>query len=99
MVRPPTHVLVLAAVLGPILDLLLPSVCPACREAAGPLLCAACLAAVPRIAHPCPWCASPRRGDGESCRSCAGRGLTHLREVAVACHYAGVIEDLVRAAK
>jgi predicted amidophosphoribosyltransferase len=86
-------------VLAEILDFLFPSVCPACREAAGPGLCAACLAELPRIEHPCAWCGAPRREANDSCRACEGRGIAHLHEVAVVYHYAGVVEDLVRAAK
>ncbi len=82
-----------------LLDLLLPSVCPACRVSAGPDLCAACLHAVVRLHHPCPWCATPRPSKSAPCRNCAGRGLPNIQEVAIACSYEGVIEDLVRAAK
>lgn len=86
-------------VLAALLDLLLPSLCPCCREAEGPRLCAGCVAALPRLEHPCPWCAAPRRSVDATCRACGGAGLVRLRGVAVACHYRGVVEDLVHLAK
>jgi predicted amidophosphoribosyltransferase len=43
-----------------ILDLLLPTLCPACRHAEGPGICAPCAAAIPRLDNPCRWCGTPQ---------------------------------------
>lgn len=89
----------LAETFGIVLDLLLPSVCPACRVAAGPDLCPACRARLPRLSDPCPWCGAPRRGPDAACRACGGQGLTHLRRVLVAHPYRGLVEELIGDAK
>ena len=88
-----------AAFITAALDLLLPAVCPACRRASGPDLCADCCARLPEILHPCPWCAAPRRQPTEACRQCENRGLAHVQRVLVAHPYFGLIDDLVTAAK
>ncbi len=87
----------LAGALGAIADFLLPAICPGCHVAAGPDLCADCVAAAPRLIAPCPRCATPN--SGAPCRSCRDRGLPHLARVHVACIYSGLVEDLVGDAK
>lgn len=84
---------------GAVLDLLLPSVCPACQLAAGPSLCPACIHVLPLIEHPCPWCGSTRRSDDARCGECDGAGLAHLQRVGVRHPYAGEIARLVGLAK
>ncbi|HYE08014.1 MAG TPA: phosphoribosyltransferase family protein [Planctomycetota bacterium] len=86
-----------ATAIGVLADLVLPAVCPACRVAAGPELCAACVALAPRLVAPCPRCTAPE--SGVPCRACRGRGMAHIARVHVACVYAGVVEDLVGDAK
>lgn len=97
------------------LDLLLPSVCPACRVAAGPAVCPACIDVVPRPQDPCPWCGAPRQAAPEgggaaddadpdapvpgACSACRNRGLPGIALVHVGCVYAGVVEELVGNAK
>ncbi len=80
-------------------DLVLPSVCPACHTAAGPGLCAACIALVPRPSDPCRWCATPGQGRERRCGACHNRGLAHIRRVSIGCVYRGVVEQLVGDAK
>jgi len=47
---------------------LLPQACALCRAWSGPaLLCADCIAALPRVAHACPRCALPHDDDGPRC--------------------------------
>lgn len=84
---------------GAVLDLLLPSVCPACQLAAGPSLCPTCIHVLPLIEHPCPWCGSTRRSDDARCSECDGAGLAHLQRVGVRHPYAGEIARLVGLAK
>ena len=81
-----------------VLDLLLPSVCPRCRVAPGPLLCPGCAADLEEIADPCPWCAEPRAGAAR-CPVCDDRGLAHCDRVTVQWVYDGVLRDLVGIAK
>lgn len=83
---------------GAALDLLLPSLCPLCRIAAGPTLCAECRDRLPRIDDPCPWCGAAGATQG-NCRVCAGRGLRGIARVHVAFHYHGAVERLVGNAK
>ncbi len=85
--------------LSAVLDLLLPSVCPGCRLAAGPDLCPACLASLPAILHPCAWCGAPRKDAGADCAACAGRGFAHIAATTVRWHYAGAMKRLVGDAK
>ncbi len=80
------------------LDLLLPSLCPLCRVAAGPTLCVDCRQELPRIADPCPWCGAPGAVQGQ-CRVCEGRGLRGIARVHVAFHYHGTLERLIGNAK
>ncbi len=80
-----------------LLDLLLPAVCPLCREACGPQLCAACCAALPSVAKPCPLCAMPR--PEEPCKTCRDDGLIHLDAVQAAFAYRGTMRQLVGDAK
>jgi predicted amidophosphoribosyltransferase len=88
-----------AAFLTAALDLLLPAVCPACRTASGPGLCNSCRTLLPALPHPCAWCAAPRRAPGDACGQCGNRGLAHVQRVLVAHPYAGLVDDLVTAAK
>lgn len=83
---------------GAALDLLLPSLCPLCRVAPGPTLCAECRADLPRITDPCPWCGAAGSTQGD-CRACTGRGLRGIARVHVAFHYHGTLERLVGNAK
>lgn len=88
----------MGALLTAVLDLLLPSVCPGCHEAAGPRLCVACRSDLPVTASPCPWCAAPQR-PSTVCATCAGAGIPHLQRVIAAHPYAGSLADLVGEAK
>ncbi|GDY12867.1 amidophosphoribosyltransferase [Planctomycetota bacterium] len=89
------------------LDLLLPAVCPACQVASGPGCCPACLAALPAIPNPCPWCGAPGKAPaaddtGESatdCPACRNAGLPGIASVVVVWHYAGLMAHLVGEAK
>lgn len=83
---------------SPLLDLLLPSVCPRCRCQPGPLLCADCAAGLTPVLDPCPWCALPR-GGAARCPSCDDRGLAHVDRMAVPWVYEGVLRDLIGRAK
>jgi predicted amidophosphoribosyltransferase len=86
------------AMLAVLLDLLLPSVCPRCREAPGPGLCPACEAALPWLGRCCPLCAAPRLPDA-SCDGCRGAGLRHLDGAMAALAYRGAASALVGDAK
>ena len=81
-----------------VLDLLLPSVCPQCRVAAGPLLCLACAEQLEELADPCPWCGEPRAGAAR-CPVCDDRGLPHCDRVTVQWVYDGTLRNLVSIAK
>ncbi|MCS6970544.1 MAG: ComF family protein [Planctomycetota bacterium] len=85
------------AALSAIADLLLPAVCPLCREQAGAELCAACCAALPRLHAPCPWCGMPNHE--VPCRACDERGLPHLASVRVAFAYRAKLRRLLTEAK
>lgn len=89
----------IGALLDATLDVVLPSVCPACSVAAGPALCPACLTRIERLTHPCRWCATPAREPQRRCPACDNRGLPHLARVSVGCVYRGVVENLVGDAK
>lgn len=89
----------LADATAAVLDLLLPSVCPACQLAAGPSFCATCVHVLPRLEHPCPWCGSNRRTADARCGECDGAGLAHLQHVRVHHPYHGEIARLVGLAK
>jgi len=82
-----------------VLDLLLPSVCPACQIAAGPSFCATCVHSLPQLEHPCPWCGANRRSADARCGECDGAGLAHLQHVRVHHPYHGEIAHLVGLAK
>jgi len=82
-----------------VLAFVLPAVCPGCRSAAGPGLCAACVDQAPRIAHACRWCGAPRSRVDAVCSACDQRGLSHIAEVAVGCVYRDLVEQLVGDAK
>lgn len=89
------------------LDLLLPAVCPACQIASGPGCCPACLAVMPAIPNPCPWCGAPGRAPAEEnsgepeadCPACRNAGLPGIASVVVVWHYAGLMAHLVGEAK
>ena len=85
-------------VVSAVLDLLLPSVCPRCHLAAGPLLCPTCRDALPRLENPCPWCGMPHPGRGP-CPACHDQGLPHLARVIVAYAYVPPLIDLIGDAK
>lgn len=97
--RTAAAVAAVAAVSTQVLDLLLPSVCPACQLAAGPRLCPTCVHALPRLEHPCPWCGGARRSVDDRCGECDGAGLTHLHQVRVELPYHGEVARLVGLAK
>lgn len=80
-----------------VLDLLLPAVCPLCREARGPELCAACHTLLPALLDPCPLCAMPR--PEAPCRTCRDDGLIHLDAVQAAFAYRTALRQLVGDAK
>jgi len=82
-------------------DLLLPSLCPGCRIAAGPQICPACREALPRLTNGCQRCAAPPEEGGaeDRCRSCGGSGLPGLTRIAAGFIYEGVLGALIRAAK
>lgn len=82
-----------------LLHVLLPTVCPGCHLQPGPRLCADCLASVPRLLLPCPWCACPRAEAAESCRKCRNQGLRHIHRINIDCSYSGIVERLVGDAK
>jgi len=81
-----------------VLELVMPSICPLCRTTSGPELCADCLASLPRLQHPCPWCGAAGCVHGE-CRLCHARGLRGIAAVQVHYHYYGALEVLVGNAK
>ena len=81
------------------LDLLLPSVCPACQLAAGPAFCPTCIHVLPLLEHPCPWCGSARHSADARCGECNGAGLAYLQHVCVLHPYSGEIARLVGLAK
>jgi ComF family protein len=67
----------------PLLELLAPSRCLACR-APGPPLCVPCRAAVPRLRGPlCARCGAPTEHAVARCRDCAGRRLAFATARAV----------------
>ncbi|MBN8524637.1 MAG: ComF family protein, partial [Planctomycetes bacterium] len=76
-----------------VLDLLLPAVCPLCREARGPALCPDCLAGLPQMPTACPLCGCPAQ-DGP-CPACAGDGLAHLDAIHTGFAYRGPMRQLV----
>jgi predicted amidophosphoribosyltransferase len=81
-----------------LLDLLLPSVCPACLVAAGPGICTGCHARLPGLADPCRWCGIPVRQAGP-CAACGDQGLSHIARVVVQWEYTGLLQQLVGDAK
>lgn len=83
--------------LAEVLDLLLPSVCPCCQIQRGPAVCAPCLARMPAIADPCPWCGAS--GFGKDCRECRGHGHAHILELTVGWAYDEAVRELVTKAK
>lgn len=80
------------------LDLLLPSVCPLCREAGGPGLCRTCADELPALPACCPLCGAPAKAD-ETCPSCQGDGLSKLDAVLAAYAYRGRMRQLIGDAK
>ena len=82
-----------------LLDLLLPAVCPACQVAAGPQLCARCVAQLPLLINPCLWCGANQRPEQERCLSCDGSGLPHIDRVFVRYTYDGLMAQIVGLAK
>lgn len=81
-----------------LLDLLLPSVCPLCVTAEGPMLCTGCLATLSPVINPCHWCGMPVTKSG-SCGHCDERGFPHIASTVVQWVYADGIERLVGSAK
>ncbi len=81
-----------------LLDLLMPSVCPACTTAPGPGICAACVAILPTWPVRCPWCAAPVRVD-HRCDRCADGGLPFVARTVAPWAYADTMRQLVTRAK
>lgn len=88
----------LAAVAAATLDLLLPALCPLCREEPGPGLCRGCLAALPLQPAACPQCACPV-ADGETCPACHGDGLPHIDAAMAAYAYRSAMRRFIGDAK
>jgi predicted amidophosphoribosyltransferase len=84
-------------VVGPLLDLLLPAVCPACREQPGPQICEDCQLLLPRLPAACPRCCAP--GTEIPCPNCRGHGLPHLASARAGFAYVGLMKRLVGDAK
>ncbi len=82
---------------GAVLDLLLPAKCALCLMAPGPGLCAPCLAALPTLDDPCPWCAAGQGRD--HCLACGHRGFPHIDSTRCALVYTGACRRLVTRAK
>lgn len=87
----------LSGIAATALDLLLPAVCPLCREERGPGPCPACVAALPRQPSACPLCACPA-ADGP-CPSCGGDGLPHVDAAMAGFAYRGAMRRAVGDAK
>ncbi len=81
-----------------LLELLVPAVCPLCREAPGAPLCTDCRAALPVLESPCRWCAMPHAGAGP-CPACGDQGLPHIERTVVEWAYAGNLVRLIGNAK
>jgi len=81
-----------------LLDLLLPSVCPACTTAPGPGVCAACVAGLPTWAERCLWCAAPVR-QRHRCDRCDDGGLPFVARTVAPWAYADALRQLVTKAK
>lgn len=77
----------------PLLDLIAPPVCLACRAPRGDPLCASCRGAMPWLRDACPRCALPR-----PCAPCPARCAAFAGAVAVAEHD-GVARELLLALK
>ena len=82
-----------------IFNFFLPSLCPRCHEAPGPILCLSCHDALPRIAHPCSCCGATRLSATAPCHTCDDRGLAHIDRVHAAMLYVGTASELIGNAK
>jgi predicted amidophosphoribosyltransferase len=82
-----------------LLDLLLPAVCPLCREAAGPNVCTWCADNFITVTHPCPWCGSSMSESSSTCRACQGQGIAHIDRLFVHFAYDGALRFLIGQAK
>jgi predicted amidophosphoribosyltransferase len=81
-----------------LLDLLAPPRCAVCR-AQGPLLCVACLAALPLLDGPtCARCGAPAQRPVDDCAGCRGRKLGY-ESAAAALLFDGAARDLVHGFK
>ena len=81
-----------------LLDLLLPRRCAVCGRPGG-LLCAECLAALPRLGRPgCARCGAPTAWPVSRCRECAGRRIA-FASARAAVAYHGPARDFVSAWK
>jgi predicted amidophosphoribosyltransferase len=81
------------------LDLLLPSVCPLCREAPGPGLCRSCATDLPALGACCPLCGAPAKTDEPRCTACCDDGLSNLDAVLTAYAYRSRMRQLIGDAK
>ena len=79
------------------LDLLLPAICPLCREHPGAGICPSCRASLPALAEPCPLCAMPKHES--PCPTCHDDGLRSIDAVIAASAYRGTMRQLVGNAK
>ena len=86
-------------IFSPLLDFLLPTICPACRQQAGQYICENCIDELPNLANPCPYCASERPEGMTSCGQCHDAGLRGLREITCIGSYGGNLERLINDAK
>jgi predicted amidophosphoribosyltransferase len=78
-----------------LLDLLLPRRCVVCAEG-GPVLCAACAAALPQLRPPlCARCGAPTAWPVNRCRECAGRRLA-FNSARAAVPYDDAVRRIVR---
>ena len=81
-----------------LLDVLLPRRCAVCGRPGG-LVCAECLAALPRLGAPdCARCGAPTAWPVTRCRECAGRRIAFASARAAVAYY-GPARDLVSAWK
>jgi ComF family protein len=87
-----------AAALGGVLRRALPQACALCTAASGDrMLCRACAAQMPRIAHACPQCALPSPHD-LPCGACLAKAPPYAAAIA-AWHYAYPADQLLQAFK
>jgi len=83
---------------GPVVRFALPQRCELCvAHTAGGLLCAACVAGLPRVGAACPVCALPS-AQGAVCGACVGRSTPYAATIA-AFAYAFPVDRLLQRLK